>query len=289
VPRVIAVTSGKGGVGKTNVSVNLAILLAQRQHRVLLFDADLGLANVDVLLGLHPDYTLQHVLYGERELVDVLVTGPCDVKIIPGASGMVELANLNDAQRGGLIECFSRLGDETDIVLVDTSPGVSRNVISFAAAADEVIVLTTPDPTAVMDAYAIIKAIARENLSSRIHLLVNMVQDEQEACEVAQKIILLARQFLNVTVEAVGGVPTDRSVAWAVRQQEPFVLAYPRSAAAESLRLVAGHVERSPTWVNGSMSQRDNKSAMGAISDNPMKKFLEKMGAALGRRKEAME
>jgi flagellar biosynthesis protein FlhG len=273
-PRVIAITSGKGGVGKTSMSTNLAILLAQQGHRVLVFDADLGLANVDVLLGLHPRYTLQHVLYGECGLTDVLMTGPCDVKIIPGASGMVELANLDDAQRNELVLQFGRLGDEADIILLDTSPGVSRNVIGFAAAADEAVVVTTPEPTSVTDAYAIIKVIARENIGSRIRLLVNMARDEHQATEAVQKVVLVARQFINTSVETVGWVPSDPSVSWAAHQQEPFVLAYPRSLATQSLRIIAERIGRDtePT-IEGD-----------AQANGGMKAFLEKMGAAFKRK-----
>jgi flagellar biosynthesis protein FlhG len=269
-PRVIAVTSGKGGVGKTSMSTNLAILLAQRHHRVLVFDADLGLANVDVLLGLHPTHTLQHVLYGECALTDVLITGPNDVRIVPGASGMVELANLDDAQRSKLVEQLGRLGDEADIVIVDTSPGVSRNVIGFAAAADEVFIVTTPEPTAMTDAYAIIKVIARENVHSRIRLLVNMVGDEREANEVTDKMLLVAKQFLNVEVEPVGFVPHDRNVSLAIHQRRPFVLSYPRSLATVSLQRIAGRVEgQAETTGRG----RSDSSA----GNNRLKAFLDKM------------
>ncbi len=269
-PRVIAVTSGKGGVGKTSMSTNLAILLAQRQHRVLMFDADLGLANVDVLLGLCPTHTLQHVLYGECTLTDILMAGPNDVRIVPGASGMVELANLDDSDRSGLVEQLGRLGDEADIVMVDTSPGVSRNVIGFAAAADEVIVVTTPEPTAMTDAYAIIKVIARENVHSRIRLLVNMVRDEREANEVTDKMLRVARQFLNVEVEPIGFVPHDRNVSLAIHQRHPFVLSYPRSLATVSLQRIAGRIEG-----HAEMTGRGRPDS--SAGNNRLKAFLDKM------------
>lgn len=269
-PRVIAVTSGKGGVGKTSLSANLAILLAQRQQRVLVFDADLGLANVDVLLGLQPTHTLQHVLYGECTLTDILMAGPHGIRIVPGASGMVELANLEDPHRSALIEQLGRLGDEADVVMVDTSPGLSRNVIGFAAAADEVIVVTTPEPTAMTDAYAVIKVIARENVHTRIRLLVNMARDEREANEVTDKMRLVARQFLDVAIDPVGFVPHDHSVALAVHQRHPFVLSYPRSLAAQSLQQVAGRIGD-----NAEMMGRGRPDS--SAGSNRLKALLDKM------------
>lgn len=240
--RVIAVTSGKGGVGKTNVVANLAVLLARGQHSVLIFDADLGLANVDVALGLSPKYNLQHFIYGERTLTEVMVTGPCEVKVIPGASGIVELVNLREDQRRELVASLDSLGSTADVILVDTSPGISRNVIGFAGAADEVIVVTTPEPTAVTDAYATVKVLSRESTTPDLKLLVNMAQNRYEAEEVAGRLTLVAKQFLNVAVESLGYLPKDNNVPLAVRQQAPFVLAYPSSPATNSLRLVAGRL-----------------------------------------------
>ncbi len=241
--RVIAVTSGKGGVGKTAVTVNLAILLARAQHRVTILDADLGLANVDVQLGLKPRYNLQHVVYGQCELTDVLMQGPHEIRIVPGASGIVELANLDDARRRDLLDRLSLLNAVSDVILIDTSPGVSRNVVSFAAAADEVMVVTTPEPTALTDAYAVMKVIVGQtDRLPHIRLLVNMARDDKDAQEVTEKLSLVTRQFLNLTVESLGYLPSDPHVPQAIRQQTPFVLAYPYSPASQQMGVIAGRV-----------------------------------------------
>ncbi|MBI2939774.1 MAG: MinD/ParA family protein [Chloroflexi bacterium] len=235
--RVIAVSSGKGGVGKTNVVVNLAVALGQAGRRVLLFDADLGLANVDVVMGIAPRYHLGHVISGEKRLDEIVVDGPANVRVVPGGSGVLQLANLSAQRRQEVIAALERLDGTADYLLIDTAAGVSEAVLSFVATADDALIVTTPEPTAITDAYALIKVTAQtaQRLPS-FRLIVNQVRDQSEAEEVARKIIAVAQQFLGVTVRPEGYLPIDPAISRAVRRQVPIVLAYPNAPAA--LRLV---------------------------------------------------
>ena len=247
--RVMAISSGKGGVGKTNVSVNLAIALGQAGRTVLLLDADLGLANVDVILGISPRYTLEHVIDGRRRLEDVVVAGPPNVRIIPGGSGLRELVNLSDYQRQELIESVSRVARDADYLLIDTAAGIASDVSEFVLAADEVLVVTTPDPTAITDAYALIKVIAREPVRPSIHLVVNQAANASEALDVAQKIAGVAGQFLQVSVDSYGYLPTDSALSQAVRRQTPALLAYPQSPFSRRIYSLARRVTGQPPEV----------------------------------------
>ena len=241
VSRVLAVTSGKGGVGKSNVSVNLALALAQKGKRVLIFDADLGLANVDVLLGLIPRYSLAHVLTGERELRDIITEGPEGIQIIAsGSGGAVELAQLKEAQRERFIEGLAQLEALADVIIVDTGAGITRNTTAFVLAADEVILVTTPEPTAIMDAYGMIKAVYLEKKNPTIRLVVNMVSTVREARETASKLVILARRFLNLEIENMGYIVRDPNMLRAVRAQSPLMLSHPDSPAAVCVRNLAG-------------------------------------------------
>ena len=244
--RVLAVASGKGGVGKTNLTVNLAIALAREGKRAVVLDGDLGLANVDVLLGIHPRYTLQHVMSGQRSLGEVMVPAPGGIWVVPGASGLEELADLSEEQRQSLISALTELDGRADVLLIDTAAGVSREVSAFLEAAPEVIVVTTPEPTAITDAYALIKVAssARQAVAPaapasggpRFRLVVNQANDVGEAVGVARKLQTVARQFLSVEIQSLGYVPSDRSVPRSTRGQVPLLVAYPSSPAA--LRVV---------------------------------------------------
>jgi flagellar biosynthesis protein FlhG len=268
--RVLAVTSGKGGVGKTSVTVNLAILLARWGKRVIVLDCDLGTANVDVMLGLHSRYSLQHVLSRQRRLDEVVVNGPHGIRVIPGGSGLQELANLSDARREELLATFAELDSQADVLLLDTGAGISDNVLQFVLAAGEALVVTTPEPTAVTDAYALIKvanqlaavrheatpfttpapngaesadrpdSAANDLLSLR--LVVNQAQSEREAQETAANITSVVRRFLGISVEPFGFVPIDPNVTRAIRSQTPVVDAYPRAAATRALERLARRV-----------------------------------------------
>jgi flagellar biosynthesis protein FlhG len=239
--RTIAVTSGKGGVGKTSLSVSLAIALARDKAKVTLLDADLGLANINVILGIIPKYNLYHVIKGKKKLKDIVIDMPEGIKIIAGASGFHQLANLEDKQRMDFINAFAEL-DNDDFMIIDTGAGVSQNVLSFVIAADEVIVVTTPEPTAITDAYGIIKSIASQAPDKVIKLIVNRVQSVSEGKRVAQRVINIAGQFLNIKVESLGFVFDDIYVPKSVRNQKPFIISYPKSKASGCVSIIADRI-----------------------------------------------
>jgi flagellar biosynthesis protein FlhG len=255
--RLIAVTSGKGGVGKTNFSTNLSLVLAQAGHRVIVLDADLGLANLHVVLGISPRYHLEHVMRGERTLKEILYPGPSGIQIIGGASGITELANLDERQRAHFVAGLEELDTLADVILIDTGAGLSRSVLAFLNAVDEIIVVTTPEPTAITDAYATIKVMSKENPNARLMMVVNMAQSEAEADSVATRIRSIARQFLNIQPEYLGHLPFDPTVGRAVRLQQPFALSFPNSPAARSVEHIAMRLGyRKPTSGVGSFVER---------------------------------
>ncbi|MDR3236980.1 MAG: MinD/ParA family protein [Spirochaetia bacterium] len=249
--KTIAVTSGKGGVGKTSLSANLAIALAQTGASVTLLDADLGLANINIIFGIIPKYNLYHVIKGKKSLRDIVIEIPEGIKIIAGASGFYQLANLETKQRNDFINGFASL-DADDYMIIDTGAGVSQNVLSFVVASDEVIVVTTPEPTAITDAYGMIKSIAAQAYDKNVKLIVNRVQSVSEGKRVAQRIINIASQFLNIKVENLGFVFDDSVVPKSVRNQKPFIVSYPKSKASGCVSIIAdilanrsgGHPER---------------------------------------------
>lgn len=243
--RVIAVTSGKGGVGKTNFSSNLSLALSETGHRVIVVDADLGLANLHVVLGVYPQYSLEHVTHGDRSLREVLCPGPNGIRIVAGASGLAELADLDSIRRQALIDGLAELDTLADIVILDTGAGLARNVLAFLCAANEVLVVTTPEPTALTDAYAILKTVFTENPNSRLLLAVNMAQNENEARTAQERLVNVARRFLGANVWPLGYVPQDPAVGQAVRSGKPFLLSYPSSPAARAVRRIAQQLTQS--------------------------------------------
>ena len=241
---VIAITSGKGGVGKSNVAVNLAIQFASVGRDVVLLDADLGLANADVLCSLELPYNLSHVIARKKELADVMYKAPGGFRLIGGASGLARMADLTDFDRQRLVDALVALEQQTDIILIDTGAGISPNVLAFTRAADHVLVVTTPEPTAITDAYAVIKVISRDGTDRRISLLVNQTRSIAEAKVVYERIAKVARQFLGVGVLDAGYMPADEQVPLAVRKRTPFVLASPRAAASASIAQLAMRLEQ---------------------------------------------
>ena len=241
----IALASGKGGVGKSNIAVNLSVALARIGLRVTLVDADMGLANADLLLNIQPRYTLSHVLLGVKSLEEVSVEGPGGIRLIPGASGVQRVADLSEFERQNLISQFHKLAASTDIIVLDCGAGIGRNVISFASAADCVSIVTTPQPTALTDAYAIIKTLHAEGYAGRLSLLVNMVKTRAEAQEAYRRVAGVAKRFLNYIVAESGYVLQDNAVELAVRQRQPFVLRYPNSNASACITAIANDLARS--------------------------------------------
>jgi flagellar biosynthesis protein FlhG len=249
--RAIAVASGKGGVGKTNVVANLALAFRRRGLRVILVDADLGLANLDTLLGVNPRATLRHVLHGECAMRDVLVEGPGGIRIVPAASGFEDLTQLTDAQRLLLLEQVDSLEGEFDVLLVDTGAGISPNVLFFATAAHETLVVVTPEPTALTDAYALVKVLATRYAEHRFAVLVNMARGDFDAKRTFTHLSRVAERFLHVSLRYVGYVPFDAELPEAVRRQRAVLdLApgAPVSRAFEALaeRLLAEPAETPP-------------------------------------------
>jgi flagellar biosynthesis protein FlhG len=241
---VIAVTSGKGGVGKSNVAVNLAIQFASAGRNVVLLDADLGLANADVLCNVDLPFNLSHVIARKKELADVLVKTPGGFRLIGGASGLARMADLSDFDRQRLVSALGELETQADIILIDTGAGISPNVLSFTRAADHALVVTTPEPTAITDAYAVVKVISRDGGDRRLSLLVNQAKSQVEARVVYDRISKVARQFLNVQVYDAGHIPSDESVPLAVRRRTPFVLGAPRCAASQGIAQLAMRLEQ---------------------------------------------
>ena len=238
-PRIITVTSGKGGVGKTNFVVNLGLSLAKLKQQVVIFDADLGLSNVDVMMGINPPGNLYDLLYNNKKIEDILAYGPKNIRFISGGSGFQELSNLDQKQRQHLVNSLNYFQNITDFVLIDTGAGISKNVLGFVAAAEEVIVIVTPEPTSLADAYSLIKVMSKFNVQSEVSLIVNMAIDKREAQQTADKIIMVASRFLQIKVSHLGSICMDPIVSQAVKSQNPFVLSYPYSSAAKSMANIA--------------------------------------------------
>ena len=237
--RVIAVTSGKGGVGKTNIAANLAYHLSRMGKKTLVLDADMGLANIDVILGLAPKYNLYHVLRGEKTLSDVIVEGPGGMKILPATSGVPEMAELSRGEKLALLDELDGLGSELDFMLIDTAAGIAGNVIYFNVAAREIIVVASPEPTSITDAYALIKVLYSQHGEKRFMLLANMVKNSGEAREVFLKVSNATSHFLNLSIEFIGHVPEDTRVTEAVRRQKALAEAYPDAAASRCIETIA--------------------------------------------------
>lgn len=244
--QVIAIASGKGGVGKTNVVANLAIALQRRGKRVVVIDADLGLANLDTLLGLHPHATLRQVLRGECAITDAFVEGPAGIRIVPAASGYEDLTQLSDGQRLTLLEQVDRLDGAFDVLLIDTGAGISANVTFFATAAHETVVVVTPEPTSLTDAYALIKVLATRYAEDSFAVLVNMARSEFEARKTFTQLTRVAERFLQVSLRWMGWVPYDSEVPEAVRRQQPVLELAPATAASRALEGLADRLCAAP-------------------------------------------
>ena len=244
--RVIAVTSGKGGVGKTNISVNLAASLSLAGQRVMLMDADLGLANVDVLLGLEPHFDLQHVISGEKSLDEIIVQGPLGIHVVPASSGVEKMAELTSVEHASLISAFSELEQPIDVLIVDTAAGIADGVVSFAKACQEVIVVVCDEPTSLTDAYALIKVLSMRHGIKQFQILAKMVKDESQGLNLYEKLLNTTDRFLEVGLKYLGAVPFDEQLRQSVRAQKPVIEAYPRSPAAKALVRIGEKINRWP-------------------------------------------
>lgn len=250
--RVIAVTSGKGGVGKTNISVNLAIAFAQTGKRVILIDGDLGMANVNVLLGITPKANLLDVINKKKKMSDIILNTELGIQFVAGANGFSRIANLTDEERDFFAEEFTTLSS-ADIIIIDTGAGVSDNVLRFVEAADEAYVVTTPEPTAITDAYGLIKIIATEFVNSQItmKLLVNKVHSADEGKRIAERIITIVAQFLNTPVEYLGFIYDDQAVFSSVLRQKPFIVSQPTSKAAVCIKHIVSRIDKTTIKTTG--------------------------------------
>ncbi|MFC3095033.1 MinD/ParA family protein [Alteromonas sediminis] len=244
--KVIAVTGGKGGVGKTNITLNTAIAMAKQGKRVMVLDADLGLANVDVMLGLRVERNLSHVLSGECTLDEVLVTGPHGIKIAPATSGTQAMTELTPTEHAGLIRAFSELRSEIDVLIVDTAAGISDMVLSFSKASQDIMVVVCDEPTSLTDAYALIKLLNREHGVFRFKVVANMVRDLREGRELFSKLSKVTGRFLDVALELVATIPFDENIRKSVRKQTAIVDAYPASPAAVAITQLATQALRWP-------------------------------------------
>ncbi len=244
--RVISVTSGKGGVGKSNVAVNLAVILAQNGERVMVMDADMGLANIDVLLGLSPKLNLSHVINGECMLEDTIIEGPSGIQIIPASSGVASMSDLTPAENAGIIRSFSELTVPVDTLIIDTAAGIADSVVSYTRASREVIIVVCDEPASITDAYAMIKVLSRDYGMHRFHVLANQAHDIQQGRQLYNKLAKVSEKYLDVALNFLGTIPYDDSLKKAVQKQKSVIEAFPRSPASMAFRQIARKAQQWP-------------------------------------------
>ncbi|MDR1701287.1 MAG: MinD/ParA family protein [Sporomusaceae bacterium] len=237
--RVIAITSGKGGAGKTNLAVNMALALANMGQKVLIIDADLGMANIEILLGASSKYSLLNLIEDGLTIDDIVVNGPYGIKYISGGSGVYQLANLSEEQLQKIIRHIGACDSWADFILVDTGAGISRNVINFLVAADEVIIVTTPEPTAIADAYAVMKVYAANRGNAPVKLVINRVIDYGEGEVVAEKLTQVASKFLKLRTTSLGNIYEDRNLIKSVKSQKPVLLLHPSTISVRCIENIA--------------------------------------------------
>jgi flagellar biosynthesis protein FlhG len=244
--QVIAVTSGKGGVGKTNVAANISVALAARRRKVMLLDADLGLANIDVLLGLQPRFNLSHVVSGEADLQSTILLGPQGVRIVPASSGNFSMTDIPPVSQAAIVQAFSELNEQPDVLIVDTAAGISESVARFVQAAQQAIVVICDEPASITDAYALIKVFSRYYGISRFQIVTNQTRDQREGNELFTKIRKVTDRYLDVLLRHAGNVPYDACLRRAVQEQRAVVDAYPDSVAAQAFRAIAQTLDGMP-------------------------------------------
>lgn len=244
--RVFSITSGKGGVGKTAVVANVAVLLAKMGKRVLILDADLGLANIDVVFGLAPTHNLNHFFAGDCELHAILVEGPMGIKILPAGSGVQRFTRLDSQQKMRLLESLDSMHNDFDFVLIDTEAGISENVTYFTTAAHEILVVTTPEPTAITDAYALMKLLSNQYHEKRFNLIVNFIKNEGEALDVYRKLTMVANRYLDISIDYMGSIPRDKQMIDAIRKQQVMVELFPDSKTSAAFDALARTMLQEP-------------------------------------------
>lgn len=237
--RVITITSGKGGVGKTNFSVNLALCLKKQNKRVLIIDADFGLANIEVLFGVVPRYSLADVILNNKSINEVLTESLSGIRFISGGSGLSELANLSEDQLQKLINAFSSLDDITDFILIDTGAGISKSVVNFIEASGETILITTPEPTSITDAYALIKTVKELKTAPEFKVVVNRIDFPSEGKEVFEKLNKVSERFLETSLKYLGSIPYDHNLIKSVKKQEPVSIRFPNSDASKAIEEIS--------------------------------------------------
>ncbi len=237
--RVLAVTSGKGGVGKTNFSINIGISLCNLGYKVVIFDADIGFANIDVILGVVPKYTIADILDGSKDILDILTEGPNGIKLIAGGSGIQTLFNIDKQKLDVLIHQLQKLENYADFIIIDTGAGLSNTVLNFVNASDEVILITTPEPTALTDVYAMIKTLKANREHDILNVVINKARDSVEANEVFSRLSKVSNKFLNIKIENLGYVNDSKLVMQSVKNQDPFILSYPNSTIAKNINEIA--------------------------------------------------
>lgn len=244
VARVITVTSGKGGVGKSGIAVNLAIRLAKMNKRVIIFDADFGLANIEIMLGIRPQYNLADLMFRGKSLKDIITEGPENIGFISGGSGIQELSRLNREQIIYLTKKLVELDELADVIIIDTGAGIADSVLEFVAASSEVLLVATPEPTSITDAYALLKTLNRKSefniADTKIHMIANKITAESEGKELYEKLSIVVDKFLNIPITYLGGIMQDQNVSKAVMKQTPFTLMYPMSAASKAIYDICG-------------------------------------------------
>lgn len=245
--RIIAVTSGKGGVGKSNFSINIAIQLAHMGKRVIILDADFGLANIEVMLGIIPKANLSDIMFNGKEIRDIILDGPEGVRFISGGSGIAKMSNLNTDQIKKLLSKLSKLEELADVIIIDTGAGMSPSVMEFLVASPEIVIITTPEPTSIMDSYALLKSLTMYDgfnaHNTRIRIVANRVASSKEGKSLFEKLSMVLKQFLNLDVEFLGVVMRDDTISKAVMKQKPVSIIYPDSVSAHNFYNIAQTLE----------------------------------------------
>lgn len=266
--RVIVVSSGKGGVGKSTIALNISLTLCSIGKKVVLMDADMGMANIDIMLGIVPKYNIYHIIQGKKSIKDIIIQGPGGLKIIPGGSGIYELANLSQNMLQRLLVELGRLDGEYDYMIIDTGAGISQHVIAFLLAADDVIIITTPEPTSLTDAYGIVKTVSQKQpFQGNLFLIVNRVKNDAEGILVAEKFKLVCDKFLTCNIKVLGNVVNEPLIAEGIRRQQVFIQNYPKSAAAKNFQSIVNKLVE-----NNSVNNTDTPKPVDGI-----KKFFKKI------------